>query len=74
MKLETWEDKKQPTDWLKENVCTQEERKIRTDICDNCDKLKLGTVCSKCSCVMSLKTWLTFANCPLGKWRSIKRK
>lgn len=73
MKPRTWEDKKQPTNWIEEQVCTHEERKIRTDICDSCDKLKLDTLCSECLCVMTVKTWLTLAECPLGKWGKVKR-
>ena len=46
----------------------QAKRAERMAICKGCDKLKLGTLCSECNCVMKFKTWLEPADCPLGKW------
>lgn len=45
-----------------------EERAKRMAECKGCDRLKLGTLCSECNCVMKFKTWLGPATCPLGKW------
>ena len=40
---------------------------IRMDICQKCDKLKIG-FCSQCGCLMSVKTRLKASKCPLQKW------
>ena len=38
-------------------------------ICQGCPELiKLTTQCKKCGCVMSIKTKLEAAKCPIGKW------
>lgn len=38
-------------------------------ICMSCDHfIKITKQCSKCGCFMKLKTRLTDANCPIGKW------
>ena len=51
------------------NYTTKDIRKKRLDICNGCDRLfKPTRSCRECGCFMSLKTWLTDAECPLGKW------
>jgi hypothetical protein len=41
----------------------------RFDICLSCEHLiKLTNQCKKCGCLMSLKTKLKEAACPLQKW------
>jgi hypothetical protein len=41
----------------------------RLEICKACPELmQLTTQCKKCGCVMSLKTKLEAATCPIGKW------
>jgi len=41
----------------------------RLDICKLCPELiKLTKQCKKCGCFMAIKTKLTGAACPLGKW------
>lgn len=41
----------------------------RLQICLGCPELiKLTKQCKKCGCIMSLKTKLEAATCPLGKW------
>ena len=41
----------------------------RMNICKSCPELiKLTTTCKKCGCFMAVKTKLTGAVCPLGKW------
>lgn len=41
----------------------------RMSICQGCPELiKLTGQCKKCGCVMSIKTKLEAATCPLGKW------
>jgi hypothetical protein len=47
---------------------TEEQQKQRLDICKKCEYLKKLDRCSKCGCVMSLKTKLKKAKCPIGKW------
>lgn len=59
-----------PTDFLSmENHTTEEIAKTRMDICNECPRLvKLTKQCKECGCFMNLKTKLTHAKCPLGKW------
>jgi len=41
----------------------------RLEICKGCPEfMQLTTQCKKCGCVMSLKTRLEAAHCPIGKW------
>lgn len=43
--------------------------KFRMSICQGCPELiQLTTQCKKCGCIMSLKTKLEAAKCPIGKW------
>lgn len=46
---------------------SSELRNARMDICRGCPNLHAG-ICSECGCVMSLKTTLINASCPIGKW------
>jgi len=52
------------------NEMTQEaEADRRYDICKSCPELiDLTKQCKQCGCIMSLKTKLQHATCPLGKW------
>jgi hypothetical protein len=44
-------------------------RKNRLDICKACDFfVQDSTLCNKCGCIMSIKTNLPEAKCPMGKW------
>lgn len=44
-------------------------RQLRLDICNSCEFFdKNTTVCNKCGCIMSIKTNLPDATCPIGKW------
>lgn len=49
-----------------------DDEKIAEDrlaICKECPELiQLTTQCKKCGCIMSLKTKLAAATCPIGKW------
>lgn len=41
----------------------------RISICEKCEFfIKITKQCSKCGCFMNLKTRLTDASCPEGKW------
>lgn len=44
----------------------------RFDICLGCPQLIQATnQCKECGCIMSLKTKLPNAECPLGKWGQV---
>jgi carbamoylphosphate synthase large subunit len=63
-----------PWDILNPNIekVSDEIQKSRFDICQGCDRfIKLTSQCKECGCVMSLKTQLPAANCPLNKWHSV---
>jgi hypothetical protein len=74
--LTPWQKYKQnlgdtrPWDMLKaDNKTTEEKAEFRYDICKSCPELiKLTSQCKKCGCIMSLKTKLEMASCPIGKW------
>lgn len=60
-----------PWDLIKPNVAHVDEgvQKSRMDICSSCPELiDLTKQCKKCGCIMPLKTKLSAATCPLGKW------
>tara|TARA_R110002051_G_scaffold63610_1_gene115802 strand:- start:954 stop:1145 length:192 start_codon:yes stop_codon:yes gene_type:complete len=40
----------------------------RFDICKKCPFLTKRNRCKKCGCFMKLKTKLSLAKCPIGKW------
>jgi hypothetical protein len=40
----------------------------RLKICQGCEFYKITKQCSKCGCVMPIKTQLANAECPIGKW------
>jgi hypothetical protein len=45
----------------------------RLDICKACPELiKATNQCKQCGCIMTLKTKLPNASCPLGKWGIIR--
>lgn len=44
-------------------------REERLTLCKNCEFFfEPTTTCSKCGCFMTLKTYMPFASCPVGKW------
>ena len=46
-----------------------EEQQRRYSICENCPHLTKHTFqCEHCGCFMKVKTKLTSAKCPIGKW------
>ena len=52
-----------------DNYTTKAIRNERLDICRGCDRLfKPTNSCKECGCFMALKTWLSDATCPIGKW------
>jgi hypothetical protein len=63
-----------PWDVLNPNIeqASDEEHTRRFDICKACPELiSLTSQCKKCGCIMSLKTKLEKAVCPIGKWGNI---
>ena len=71
-----WEEYKKnlgdtrPWDVLNSQNYTDEDTAIlRLNICKDCPEfIKLTSQCKKCGCIMSLKTKLEKAECPIGKW------
>jgi len=60
-----------PWDFIDPNTKYVDESisKNRFDICLSCPELFQATKqCKKCGCLMTLKTKLQDAECPLGKW------
>ena len=60
-----------PNDILNPNTewADKEISNSRMNICKSCPELiKLTKQCKKCGCFMAVKTKLTGAECPLGKW------
>lgn len=55
---------------MKDTILSPEELyNQRITICRECEFFREQSVtCSKCGCYMQLKTRLTGANCPVGKW------
>lgn len=52
-----------------ENYTDENTAQNRFSICQQCPEfIDLTTQCKKCGCIMKLKTKLTKATCPLGKW------
>lgn len=44
----------------------------RLEICLGCPQLiKATTQCKECGCIMSAKTKLPNASCPIGKWNTV---
>jgi hypothetical protein len=63
--------KTRPWDLLNPNTEYAEEIEAssRYDICQKCPEfIDLTKQCKQCGCIMSLKTKLQHATCPLGKW------
>lgn len=53
----------------KAEFVSDEIQKERFDICLKCPELiQLTKQCKKCGCIMSAKTKLEKATCPIGKW------
>lgn len=44
------------------------DRNQRMSICNSCDRISILKFCKECHCLMPVKTYLSFAKCPLGKW------
>jgi hypothetical protein len=63
--------KSRPWDLLNPNIenVSDNERDRRYDLCIDCPEfIRLTKQCKQCGCFMNLKTRLSNASCPLGKW------
>lgn len=61
-----------PWDLLNPNTeyATEEKTNQRYGLCQMCPEfIKLTTQCKQCGCIMSIKTKLEKAVCPIGKWQ-----
>jgi hypothetical protein len=53
----------------KTDRASEEDAESRYSICKSCPEfIKLTKQCKKCGCLMSAKTKLALATCPIGKW------
>ena len=75
--MNAWQEYKQrlgttrPWDLLNPNVerASEEVAEARMEICLECPELiGLTKQCKQCGCLMSAKTKLMKATCPIGKW------
>jgi hypothetical protein len=60
-----------PWDIVNPNIehVSDEEQSNRYSICLACPELiQITKQCKKCGCLMSMKTKLKNAECPIGKW------
>lgn len=60
-----------PWDMIDPRVARADDKlqKSRYSLCKECPEfIALTTQCKQCGCVMSAKTKLLNASCPLGKW------
>jgi hypothetical protein len=56
-------------DILKGERASDDVASRRLNICSDCDRfIHLTKQCKECGCLMSMKTRLAEAKCPLGKW------
>jgi hypothetical protein len=62
--------KTRPWDALNpKNYTDDDTARKRMDVCDGCSRLLKATYqCKECGCFIKLKTKLTQAACPIGKW------
>lgn len=52
---------------------SKEIKQQRLEICKSCEHNKVG-VCSKCGCVLTLKTQWKATKCPVEKWGSVTQE
>lgn len=55
-------------DIVEEERLIELDRNKRMDICNSCESLSILKFCKECGCLMPVKTYLSFAKCPIGKW------
>jgi NAD-dependent SIR2 family protein deacetylase len=52
---------------------TKEQQQFRLRICAVCEH-NVVNVCSKCGCVLKLKTQWKGTECPVGRWKKIEEQ
>lgn len=75
-KMNAWQEYKKklgetrPWDTLNpKNYTDEDTARKRINICEGCSRYRMQTrQCRECGCLMILKTKLTDAVCPIGKW------
>lgn len=69
LKQKVSELEKNAQDILTQNFVEDSIQKSRYDICSGCEYFfSPSGNCKKCGCFMKVKTKLTHAKCPIGKW------
>ena len=62
--VKPWEVLNPDTEWVSDDV-----RNSRYSICKSCPEfIALTTQCKQCGCVMKIKSGMSKASCPIGKW------
>jgi len=62
--VKPWEILNPETEWVSDEV-----RNSRYSICKSCPEfLVLTTQCKQCGCLMKIKSGMSKAECPIGKW------
>jgi hypothetical protein len=49
------------------NNLSEEDKASRIDICNSCP-FKKDDICTKCGCIIAVKTSFEYESCPEGKW------
>lgn len=65
--------KARPWDIFNKNLekVSDQIQKERMEICRGCDHfIKMTNQCTECGCIMTLKTKLPHAECPINKWKA----
>ena len=52
--------------------CTDKELSVRLDICHKCPERE-GKTCTKCGCLLSVKSGWRTADCPMDKWPKLNK-
>lgn len=55
-----------------EIIVDQATRDHRRSVCNAPCEFKAGLQCSKCECVISLKTMMAHESCPMGFWPAVQ--
>jgi len=62
--VKPWDLLKPTTHYVSDDIAKQ-----RYDLCKSCPEfIKLTAQCKKCGCLMKIKTTMSMAFCPIGKW------
>lgn len=63
-----------PWDIVNPNIehVSEDVQKYRMDLCKRCPfYVRLTHQCTKCGCIMNIKTKLPHAECPIEKWSRV---